>query len=200
MALRRAEAAVLPTRRDGFGIIRVSKLGKRSKEKIVSPREQQERIAFEAARENINILQYFSEIDVSGRKPLEKRPGLKEAVTRIEHGEGQVLVAAYFDRLVRNTAVKREIVERCEAATGTSQSVLAVDFGYITEKTATHWMTGEIMAILSEFYARQTGEKTRAARIDALDRRIVTFPNVPLGYLKVDKRLVVDAASGPLIA
>jgi DNA invertase Pin-like site-specific DNA recombinase len=43
----------------------------------------------------------LTDTDVSGGAALERRPGLRRAVEMIEDGEANVLVAAYFDRLVR---------------------------------------------------------------------------------------------------
>lgn len=65
-------------------------------------------------------------MDVSGGTPLEQRAGLRQAVEAVEAGSADVIVAAYFDRLVRSLAVQGEVVTRVEAAGG---SVLAVDGG-----------------------------------------------------------------------
>ena len=197
MALRRAEAQAAPVARRGFGVIRVSKVGKRSEERLISPHEQRRRIVDEAAREHIEVLDCFEEIDVSGRKPLHKRTGLKQAVERVERGEGNVIIGAYFDRLVRNSVVKREVVDRVEQVGG---QVLALDFGPISHKTASQWLSSEVVSLMSEHYAIVIKEKTMAARLDALDRGIVVFRHIPLGYRKVDRRLQIDETTGPLVA
>ena len=46
----------------------------------------------------------------------------------VEAGEADVVVVAYFDRLVRSLAVQAEVVERVEQAGG---AILAVDVGEV---------------------------------------------------------------------
>ncbi len=45
-------------------------------------------------------------LDVSGATPLEQRHGLRRAVEMIEASQAEVVVAAYFDRLVRALVVQ----------------------------------------------------------------------------------------------
>ena len=63
---------------------------------------------------------------MSGGAPLAQRPGLRRAVEMVEAGQADVVVVAYFDRLVRSLAVQAEVVERVERAGG---AILAVDVG-----------------------------------------------------------------------
>jgi DNA invertase Pin-like site-specific DNA recombinase len=60
----------------------------------------------------------FPEIDVSGKRPLVKRPGLLRAVEMVEAGQADHIVVAYFDRLVRSLKVQLEVIERVEKAGG----------------------------------------------------------------------------------
>jgi DNA invertase Pin-like site-specific DNA recombinase len=70
---------------------------------------------------------------VSGGTPLDKRDGLRRAVEAVEALEADVIVAAYFDRLVRSLRVQDDLVSRVEAAGG---QVLAVDVGRVTNGSA----------------------------------------------------------------
>ena len=60
------------------------------------------------------------EIDVSGKLPLSKRPGLLAAIEMIEAGQADQPVVAYFDRLVRSLKVQLEVIERVEGRAGRS--------------------------------------------------------------------------------
>ena len=73
------------------------------------------------------------EIDVSGKLPLSKRPGLLAAIEMIEAGRADQLVVAYFDRLVRSLKVQLEVIERVERAGG---EIFALDHGKLTNGTA----------------------------------------------------------------
>src|SRR5215471_12379646 len=113
-------------------VIRVSKVGKRGQtpDKFKSPGEQMERISnglpMWCPGEHVEIAEWIKEMDVSGyRLTLQKRKGLLRAV--------EILIVAYFNRLCRNGAVKREVVQRVEAAGG---RILAIDMGAISHATA----------------------------------------------------------------
>src|SRR5215468_6535348 len=56
-----------------------------------------------------------TEPDTSRLWSLAKRKGLRRAVERVERGDAQVIVGAYFDRLMGDPTVKDEVVDRVEA-------------------------------------------------------------------------------------
>src|SRR5438552_3713828 len=84
-------------------VVRVSEKGDREDEHFHSPEVQ-----IEAARRWAKdrgerlAASPIPEIDVSGKLPLSKRPGLLAAIEMIEAGQADQLVVAYFDRLVRS--------------------------------------------------------------------------------------------------
>lgn len=119
------------------------------------------------------------EINVSGGKALTKRKGLLWGVEAIEAGEASVLIVGYFDRLVRDLKIQWEIVSRVEAAGG---EVLAVDFGRISEETATQWLSATMVGAVHEYVRRQGREKTAEAQADAVARGIPPFAHIPPGY------------------
>jgi DNA invertase Pin-like site-specific DNA recombinase len=198
MALRVTAAPTAAARRQrGFGIVRVSKVGKRSREQFISPDIQKERITQAAAADDIEMIDWYEELDVSGCKPLEKRHGLKAALERVERGEGEVIITAYLDRAARSVAVMGEVSRRLDRVGGV---LMAADFGRVNGGSALNRLQTQVLMAMAEFFPAQTGEKTRAARIDALDRGIVVFPYVPLGYRKgPDRKLVVEPVEGPLV-
>lgn len=173
----------MTTVHNAIGIVRVSQVGDRDGDSFASPEVQEQRIR---QLPDLNVLDVYPELDVSGGKPLAKRgtdgkPGIKQAVERIERGEASVLVAAYFDRLFRSLKVQQEVIERVEAAGG---RVLAVDVGEISNKTAAQWLSGSMLGIVSEYYRRSTGERVTAACARAIDRGVPVIPAIPVGFVK----------------
>src|SRR4051812_7979126 len=102
--------------RRAIGVVRVSHVGGREGDSFASPGEQRDRIKAICERDGLTLLRVIEELDVSGGTPLEERHGLREAIEAVEAGEADVIVAAYFDRLVRSLRVQGELVTRVEKA------------------------------------------------------------------------------------
>lgn len=117
----------------------------------MSPREQLERIQSVAERDGLKLVDTIEELDVSGGAPLAKRPGLRRAVELVEAGDANVMVVAYFDRLVRSLAVRAEVVERMEKAGG---AILAVDVGEVRADTASRWLSSTMLGLVAESSTR----------------------------------------------
>ncbi len=73
---------------------------------------QRERIEEICGHKGLVLVDVHEELDVSVSKPLDKRPGLLQAVTAVEEGRADVVGAAYFDRLFRSLRTQAEVVER----------------------------------------------------------------------------------------
>lgn len=186
------------TPRPAVGVIRVSEVAGRKGERFVSPTEQRRTIEHACEREGLELVNVYEELDVSGGKALARRPGLTSAIEEVERGDAEVLVVAYFDRLVRNLGVQQQILERVEAAEG---SVLAVDVGHIRTDTAAHWLTSVMLGMVAEYHRRITGEKTREAKLNAIERGVPPFAHIPPGYRRGDDgRLVVEPAEAEHVA
>jgi DNA invertase Pin-like site-specific DNA recombinase len=175
----RISAKKRTSKRRAVGVVRVSRVGDRNGERFVSPSEQAERIRFACDRDGLKLIDTVEELDVSGGAALERRPGLSKAIGLIEFGDADVVVVAFFDRLVRSLAVQREIVERVEAAGG---SILAVDVGEVRADTASRWLSSSMLGMVSEYHRRVTGERTAEAKRRAVARGVAPFPNLPPGY------------------
>lgn len=172
-------------------IVRVSQSKGREGESFVSPVEQRQRIEAACERDGIDLLAVHEEIDVSGGTPLERRPGLTAAIEAIEAREADVLMVAYFDRLVRSLRVQQEVIERVESVGG---RVLALDVGAVSADTATQWLQGTMIGAVSEYVRRTARERAGAAQADAIARGVPTFDNIPPGYERgPDKRLRPNA-------
>lgn len=156
-----------------------------------SPDEQADRIRAEAARLGCELLYVDTqEVDVSGRNELDRRPGLMRALRDIEDGAAEVLLFAYFDRSFRNLRVQGEVIERIERAGG---RVRAVDVGEVSNGSAGQWLSSTLLGAVSEYVARSTGERARAAVVRRVAEGVVPYKVRTLG-LGVDEhgRVVAD--------
>ena len=161
------------------GIVRVSQTKGREGETFHSPITQRDRIVAECERQNFELIEVHEELDVSGGKTLDKRPGLAAAVAAVEAGDADVVMAAYLDRLTRSVRVRSEVVERVEAAGGL---VFTVDMGIQSDATAGQWLSGTMHSAVAEYQRRTTAERTAVAQQRSIDRGIPPWPNVPPGY------------------
>ena len=119
----------------------------------------------------------FREIDVSGKLPLSKRPGLLAAIEMVEAGQADHIVVAYFDRLVRSLKVQLEVIERVEKAGG---EIFALDHGKLTNGTAAQRLSTNMMGAVFQYFAEVTGEKVTAAQARAVARGV--YPLRALGH------------------
>lgn len=182
--------------RRAVGVVRVSRVGARSGEQFVSPSEQRTRIEDACARDNLKLVETFEELDVSGGAALAKRPGLRRAVELVEAGEADVVVVAFFDRLVRSLKVQIEVAERVEAAGG---KILALDIGEVGAG-ATGKLTAQFLGAVAEYHRNVTAERTAEAKRRAIARGVPTFAKIPPGYRqREDGTLKVEAKEARVI-
>ena len=83
-------------------VVRVSEQGDRDDENFHSPRAQLAKAKLWTEDQGNRVVDAFEEIDVSGKLPLAKRPGLLKAIELVEAGAADHIVVAYLDRLVRH--------------------------------------------------------------------------------------------------
>lgn len=164
--------------RRAVAVVRVSRVGARSGEQFVSPSEQRTRIEEACARDGLELVDTFEELDVSGGAALAKRPGLRHAVELVEAGKADTVVVAYFDRLVRSLKVQLEVAERVEAAGG---KILALDVGEVGVG-ATGKLTAQFLGAVAEYHRNVTAERTAEAKRRAIARGVPTFSKIPPGY------------------
>lgn len=163
-----------------------------------SPREQRAQIERRGESEGYNLVAVHEEIDVSGyRRGLARRPGLLAAVEAVEANEADVIVVAYFDRLMRSLKVQRELLERVETAGG---RVLALDFGEVSNGTAANWLSATTVGMVAEYHSRITGEKSGPGQADAVERGVAPF-GTTTGYDRdPETKRFVPNAQAPLVA
>jgi DNA invertase Pin-like site-specific DNA recombinase len=191
-----ATATATATRR-AIGIVRVSQVHGRAGESFAGPPEQRDRIAAACDRDGLRLLEVLEELDVSGGTPLAERKGLRAAVEAIEAGHADVIVVAYFDRLVRSLRVQTELIERVEAAGG---QILAVDVGQISNGSASQWLNGTMHGMMAEYVRRSAKERSAGYQQRSIDRRVPPWPNVTPGYMQTrGEPYQVDPAAAPIV-
>lgn len=174
----------------------MSQVGGREGESFASPAEQRERIRMACERDGLELIGLLEELDVSGGKPLTKRPGLSQAVEAIERGDAEVVAAAYFDRLFRSLVTQAEVIGRVEQAGG---RVLAVDVGEVTNGSAGRWLSGTMLGAVSEYFRRSAKERSADGQARAVARGATPWSRVPLGYRRgADGTLEPDPGSVPI--
>src|SRR5215471_2341850 len=123
----------------------------------------------------------YVEQDTSGRKPLDKRKGLRQAVADVEDGRTSMILTAYFDRFVRSVRTRGEVLERVEAKGGT---VMTMDFGKTSNATPVSKFTGTVLAAAAELIAEQAAEKTAVSKQRNIDRGVPPFPRITPAYVR----------------
>jgi DNA invertase Pin-like site-specific DNA recombinase len=149
----------------------------------------------------VEVHAVYEETDVSGRKPLTKRHGLKRAVDDVEQGASQMILTAYFDRFVRSVATRAEVLVRVEAVNGV---VMTLDMGLTSNATPVSKFSGTVLAAASELIAEQAGEKTAVTKQRNIDKGIPPFPRITPAYERIESgkhkgRLRPHPTNGPLI-
>jgi DNA invertase Pin-like site-specific DNA recombinase len=159
--------------------------------------DQIERMRAECERAGADLVEVYTEEDVSGRRPLDRRHGLKQAVADVEAGRADLLMAAYFDRFVRSVKVKDEVLDRVEAKGG---NVVTLDLGDISNGTAIGWLSSTQHAAFAEYFARTTAERTAVSKQRNIDKGVPPFPRITAAYRRrEDGTLELDPPKAKLL-
>ena len=178
-------------------VVRVSEQGDRDEESFHSPKAQLAKARRWSEDQGNRVVDAFEEIDVSGKLPLVRRPGLLQAIEMVEAGEADHIVVAYLDRLVRSLKVQLEVIERVEQAGG---EIYAIDHGRLTNGTAATRMSNNMMGAAFQYYAEVTGEKVAAARERVVARGVLPNSRISPGYVRgEDGVLVVERPKARIV-
>ena len=178
-------------------VVRVSEQGDREDENFHSPKAQLAKAKLWSEDQGNRVVDAFEEIDVSGKLPLARRPGLLRAIEMVEAGEADHIVVAYFDRLVRSLKVQLEVIERVERAGG---EIYAIDHGRLTNGTAATRMSNNMMGAAFQYYAEVTGEKVAAAQERVVARGVLPNSRISPGYVRgEDGVLVVERPKARIV-
>lgn len=108
---------------------------------------------------NWNVVGWIE--DTASGKSLD-RPGIQQAVTRLENGGPKVLVAAKLDRIARSALDFLTLVDRAQRS-GWSLIVLDVGGEQLDMTTAMGRFTATILASVAELERNLIGDRTREA-------------------------------------
>jgi site-specific DNA recombinase len=167
------------------GYIRVSRRGGREGESFISPDVQRQRIAKWADANDVEIVQWWEEIDQSGAR-LE-RPMFQEALARCERGETGGIVVAKLDRFARSAVDALESIRRLNTA---GARLVSVEDGFDGSTPMGRFAIG-ILTMIAELELERIKESWATAITRAVDRGIHISSRPPTGYVRdSDKRLV----------
>jgi site-specific DNA recombinase len=169
------------------GYIRVSRRGGREGESFISPDVQHERIEEWAEANEIEIVQWWEEIDQSGAK-LE-RPMFQEVLARCERGETGGIVVAKLDRFARSAVDALESIRRLN---GAGARLVSVEDGCDGSTAMGRFAIG-ILTMIAELELERIKENWTTAITRAIDRGVHVSARPPTGYTRDEhKRLVVS--------
>lgn len=160
------------------GYIRVSRVAGRDGERFISPTEQRKGIEGWTRLHNRPLLHVFEDLDQSGKK--RHRPGLDQAIERVQRGESDGIVVAKLDRFGRSVAHLGELLDILAAH---DAALFTVAEGIDTSGKAGR-MIASIMSAVAEFEVHRQGESWFVARSNAVGRGVFVGGTVPLGYVK----------------
>lgn len=136
---------------------------------------QREKLAAYATAMDLELVEVFEDAGVSA-KSLE-RPGLRDALTRLERGEAGGLLITKLDRLTRNVRDLGELVERYFA----SRCALLSVSDSIDTRTAGGRLVLNVLTSVAQWEREAIGERTRDA-LAHLRASGVRLGGEPLGW------------------
>jgi site-specific DNA recombinase len=171
--------------------VRVSRVGGR--EHLTSPEDQEREARSFAHSHGLTIGQVLPDRDHSGGTL--DRPGLQEALRRIESRESGGIVVAYLSRASRDTQQGLSLLERITAAGG---AVFAPNLPDYT--TADGKMLTTINLAIDTGYRERKREELERAKAGAIERGVPIHSRPPVGYrARPDRRLERDPRTAPVV-
>jgi DNA invertase Pin-like site-specific DNA recombinase len=172
--------------------VRVSRVGGR--EHLISPDEQERRARELATEQALRIGEVLTDLDESGGRW--ERPGLQEALHRVESGRSGGIIVAWLDRLSRDSEHAHALIRRISDAGG---AIYAPD-------APSDWLSpeGELQAGIVFAFAQYQRKRARAgferAKEQAIANGIPVKTRPPVGYRqRSDRHLEPDPDAAPLV-
>jgi DNA invertase Pin-like site-specific DNA recombinase len=180
-----------PKRMDGY--VRVSRVAGREGPGYISPSVQREAVQKWADYRGVEIVRWHQDEDQSGG--TQDRPGLREAIARVEAGETEGIACAKLNRFARNVSAAIDDVRRIEAAGGS--------LAFVQEDIDPTGPFGSF--ILTVLLAVATLERDNlveswnVAKERSIERGAKIGPT-PFGYVRADAGLIEpDPVYGPVV-
>ena len=136
--------------------VRISELS----DATTSPERQRTECKTWIERHDGELVDIIEDLDISGFHTGMDRPGLSEALSRIEAKEADTLVIYKIDRLARSIVTFHQVLDRVEAVDGRLVSVSeALDFG-----TPAGRLVASVLASFAEFESQTISSRVKAAQ------------------------------------
>jgi site-specific DNA recombinase len=181
--------------RTADGYIRVSRRAGREGESFIAPDVQRKKIAEWAKLHDVEIVQWWEEIDQSGAK-LE-RPMFQQALARCEAGETGGIVVARLDRFARSAVDALSSIRRL---TDAGARLVSVEDNFDGSTAMGRFAIG-ILTLIAELELERIKGGWETAVSEAVGRGIHISAKPPTGYSR-DKegRLLRDEPAASFIA
>lgn len=170
-----------------FGYVRKSVVHDASR--MLSPETQEAAIRELAGRFGDQYVEILSDLDVSGTKRRDKRPGWDELLRAVESGEATAVYAYSLSRFARNVSQLSDFFDLCKQR----KVPIRVDRDYIDTSTASGELIAHLLASVAQFEASAATERVKDA-FAAKRRRDPSWRgpgNVPFGDLPGEDASVV---------
>jgi site-specific DNA recombinase len=176
------------------GYIRVSRRGGRTDDRFLSPQIQREKIEAWAANQDVEIADWWEEIDQSGGTL--DRPKLRLALERCRTNESDGIVVADRSRFARTLLAGLQVIQELEDLGKTFAAADGFDSSTPEGRLAVH-----IMLSFADFELQRIRENWRRAITGAVARGIHVTGFTPSGYLRdKERRFVPDPVAAKVIA
>src|SRR5438876_6697622 len=165
-------------RRTADGYIRVSRRAGREGESFISPEVQRKKIADWAKLHEVEIAEWWEEIDQSGAK-LE-RPMFQQALLRCEKGETGGIVVARLDRFARSAVDALGSIRRLNDA---GARLVSVEDNFDGSTPMGRFAIGSL-TLIAELELERIKENWTTAVREAVGRGIHISARPPTGYTR----------------
>jgi len=182
-----------PTTADAY--IRVSRVAGREGASFIAPEVQRKKITDWAALHNVEIVQWWEELDQSGAK--RERPKFQEALARSERGETGGIIVAKLDRFARSAVDALESIKRLNEA---GARLVSVEDNFDGSTAMGRFAIG-ILTLIAELELERIRESWSTAVKEAVKRGVHISARVPAGYRKDESgRLIREEPAASAIA
>src|SRR5438128_937502 len=152
--------------RTADGYIRVSRRAGREGESFISPEVQRKKIADWAALHEVEVIQWWEEIDQSGARL--QRPMFQETLARCERGESGGIIVARLDRFARSAVDALESIKRLNEA---GARLVSVEDNFDGSTPMGRFAIG-ILTLIAELELERIKENWRTAVSRAVERGV----------------------------
>lgn len=167
------------------GYVRVSRRAGREGDSFISADVQRKKIADWATLHEVEIVQFWEEIDQSGAK-LE-RPLFQQALARCEQRETGGIVVARLDRFARSAVDALESIKRLNEA---GARLVSVEDNFDGSTPMGRFAIG-ILTLIAELELERIKENWEAAVREAVGRGVHISARTPAGYQRDGSRRLV---------